>query len=718
MTAENKMIGQPMRRVEDDDLLRGRARFVDDIDLPGALEAAFVRSPHAHALVKSINTAAALEVEGVTTVFTLDNLRPVLTTDRLKVALPSPAFKQEIDRPILANSEVSYVGEPIAVVFASSRYIAEDAAQLVDVEYEVLAAVADCREALDVGSPTAHFNSPDNLVAQFDMSFGDVDQVFANAPVIVQENFWQHRAGSHSMECRGGVATYDPVEDLVTLWSSTQTPLVARDMICRLLQRENDNVRVIAPDVGGGFGPKLVFYQEDIVLAASTLIIGKPVKWIEDRREHFVATTQERDQYWNVEIAADNDGRILAVRGDLIHDHGAYTARGVNVPYGSSLSVTLPYNLEAYSLDIKLALTNKVPVTPVRGAGQPQGTFVIERLLDRIAKKLDIDRAEIRRRNLVRADQMPCEKPLKLRGGSTVKLDSGDYHRTLQQALDAAGWEAFPARKKAGLANGKYIGQGLATYVEATGRGPYESVNVRVDPNGMVNVYTGAAAMGQSTKSMLVQIVCDRLNIDPKMCVVTTGDSGQVELGFGGFNSRQTVMAGSSAHAAALNIRKKALEVAATILEASLDQLHWDDGIISAPDVSNQTLSLGDIAGALKGLAGYSLPAGFAPGLEVTERVVIDDMAYSNGAAVAEVEVDVETGAVKVVHFVIAHDCGRIINPMIVDGQVLGGVVHGISNALYEEMRYDENAQPVTTNYGEYLIATATEIPRVEIIHS
>jgi len=717
MSAEASKIGKPMERLEDDALLLGLSRFVDDIDLPNMVEAAFVRSPHAHARVNGIETSAAADFEGVIAVLCLDDIRQLLTSDKLAVGLPSPAYRQKVDRPILADTEVTYVGEPVAVVLAISRGVAEDAAQLVDVAYEPLAAVADCRDALQAGSVTAHTSLPDNLVARFNMNFGDVDRVFNAAPHVLSESFWQHRGGSHSMECRGGVAVHDLQEDLLTFWSSTQTPLVAKEMLCNLLDRSADSVRVVAPDVGGGFGPKLVFYQEDIVLAVAALLTKRPVKWIEDRREHFVATTQERDQYWNVEVAANADGIILGVRGDLIHDHGAYTARGVNIPYGSSLSVILPYNIEAYALDIKLALTNKVPVTPVRGAGQPQGAFVIERLLDRVAEKCGLDRAEVRRRNLVRADQMPCEKPLKLRGGTTVKLDSGDYHKTLELALEKAGWDQFPDRQRAALSQGRYIGQGVATYVEGTGRGPFESVKVRVDPTGQINVYSGAAAMGQSTKSMLAQLVADQLGGDLKSINVTTGDSSKIEFGFGGFNSRQTVMAGSSAHAAAVKVREKATRLAAALFDVTHDQLEWNDGIISVSGSSNRTLSLGEAASNLKGLPGYSLPAGLAPGLEFTEEIVIDDMAYSYGAAVANVEIDIGTGEAKVTDFVIAHDCGRIINPMIVDGQVLGGVVHGISNTLFEKMGYDENAQPVTTNYGEYLLVTAAELPRIQIIH-
>jgi carbon-monoxide dehydrogenase large subunit len=711
------VLGNRVLRIEDEPLLRGEGRFVDDIHLPGLLQAAFVRSPFGHAAIKSIDKAAALALPGVHAVLTRDDFKPYLANEYIVVGLPSPAYKQDINRPILAGDEVVHVGEPIAVVVADNRYIAEDAAQLVEIDFDPLPAIADCRAALAEGADKVHKDSPHNLLAAFDMGFGDVDGAFSEAAHVFSESIWQHRGGGHSIECRGDVASYDPMDERLTLWSSTQTPHAAMRVLAQMLGMAEDRIRVITPDVGGGFGPKLIFYPEDAAIALAAMIVGRPVKWIEDRREHFVATTQERDQYWDVEIALDADGRIRGLRGAMVHDHGAYTARGVNLPYESAQTVTLPYEVPAYHLDVKLALTNKVPVTPVRGAGQPQGVFVMERLLDRAARELGIDRDEIRRRNLISGDKMPYTKPMKARGGRSVVLDSGDYPKCQAEVLALADWNGFPARQAAARADGRYLGIGLANFVKGTGRGPFEAVTVRIPPSGKIHIYSGAAAMGQSTKTMLAQVVAEQLGGDLANVVVSAGDTSTISMGIGGFNSRQTVMAGSSAHVAATKVRDKVLLIAGHMLERQPDDLYIDGNRVCLKGAPETAVALGDISLAVTGTAGFTIPGGVAPGLEASEHVVIDDMAYANGSAVVEVEVDVETGGVDIRRFILAHDCGRVINPMIVDGQIVGAAAHGIGNALFEWMGFDETAQPVTTNFGEYLLITATEMPRIEIIH-
>lgn len=706
----------PVNRLEDAALLRGAGRFIDDICIPGTLEAAFVRSAHGHALVRGIDTSAALALPGVHAVFTLEDFRPQVTTTRLAVALPSPSFRQTVDRPILADGEVVHVGEPIAIVVADNRYLAEDAAAVVAVDYEPLPAIADCRAALASDAPKVHANAPHNLVAEFHLGYGDVEAAFANAPRKQRGQFFLHRGGSHSIEGRGLLAHHDAVEDRLTVWDSTQTPHAAKQVLCRLLGRDDERVRVVTPDIGGGFGPKLVFYPEEAAVCLAALLLGRPVKWVEDRREHFVSTTQERDQYWDVEIAYDDAARILGLRGHLIHDHGAYTARGVNIPYGALSALPLAYDVPAYRVDVKLALTNTVPVTPVRGAGQPQAVFVMERLLDMVARDLDLDRAEVRRRNLVPHDKMPFAKPFVTRGGITIALDSGDYPRCQQAALDAVAWADFPARQRAARAQGRHLGIGLANYVEGTGRGPFEPVSVRIGADGRIHVASGAVAMGQSTKTMLAQLVAEQLGGDMGNITVTTGDTAAIALGFGGFNSRQAVMAGSSAHAAALKVREKLLKVASQMLEAAKEDLEIEGGSVKVKG-SDLRLPFADIVRAVNGTAGYRLPEGVGPGMEATEHVIIDPMTYANGSAVAEVEVDCETGAVTIRRLVFAHDCGRAIHPMIVDGQVIGGAVHGLGNALFERMRFDDNGQPLTTTLADYLIVTATEAPAIEVVH-
>ena len=711
------LFGQRVARLEDPDLLTGRARFIDDITGADLLHAAFVRSPHAHALIRDINTTAARALPGVVAVWHFADIAPFLRQPRLVVGLPSASYRQQRDRPALAIDEAVHVGEPVAIVLAHSRYLAEDAAALVEIEWEVLPAIADCRAALSDDAPRAHRDAPHNLLAEFSLAYGDVDHAFANAPHVFTDQLWQHRGGSHSIECRGAVARFDRNEDRLTLWSSTQMPHIARGLLCAMLGHDETRVRVITPDVGGGFGPKLVFYQEDLLVALAAQRTGQMVKWIEDRREHFVATTQERDQYWDIALATDADGKILGVRGSLLHDHGAYTARGVNLPYESAQTVTLAYDVPAYRLDVRLALTNKVPVTPVRGAGQPQGAFAMERLLDHAARALGITRDEIRRRNLIPAERMPFTKQLITRGGIAVVLDSGDYPACMRAAQDAAGWDDFPARQQTSRAAGRHRGIGLANFVKGTGRGPFEPVTVRIGPSGRIQVFTGAAAMGQGTRTMLAQLVGDQLGADMHNITVTCGDTDATTLGLGGFNSRQAVIAGTSAHLAACAVRAKALEVASHHLEVSSADLEIRGNEVGVKGVPGMAISLGAIATMLGGVAGYRLPAGLPPGLEATEATVIDAMTYANGTAVAEVEVDIETGEVHIIDFVFAHDCGRVIHPGIVDGQVLGGIVHGIGNALFEWMGYDENAQPITTNFGEYLLPTATELPRMRLVH-
>lgn len=717
MSGKTTTFGRSVRRLEDRALVSGRGRFLDDLQPPGCLSVAFARSPYAHASFTTVDAVAALAMPGVIAVLTHADLSSVMKGDRLVVGLPSAAIALQVDRPVLAIDEVVHVGEPVAMIVAESRAAAEDAADVLDIDYEPLEAVSDFRAALEPDSVTVHRGHDHNCLATFGFSFGDVDHAFAQAAYRVNRSFEVHRGAAVSMEGRGVLALPPDLDGVLSVWSSTQTPQALKRQLCQMLGREAGNVKVTMPDVGGGFGPKLVTYPEEIATAAAALKLGKPLKWVEDRREHFVATAQERDQAWDMEMALDVQGAILGLRGTLIHDHGAYTARGLNIPYGSGITVPLPYNVGAYRLDVRVALTNKVPVAPLRGAGQPQAAFVMERMLDAAAEMMGLDRAEIRSRNLVRAEQMPCLKPLKLRGGTNVILDSGDYPATQALALDGAGWTDFPARQQAALAEGRYLGIGLANYVEGTGRGPYETVAVEVQRTGRILVTTGAAAMGQGTETMLAQIVAEQLGGDMGNIVVRTGDTSG-SLGFGGFNSRQTVVAGASAQQAARIVREKLLTVAADMLEADQDDLEVVDNVVALKGVRERFVTFSALAEAALGLPGFPLPGIQQPGLLATEQVVINDMAYSNGSAVAEVEVDPRTGQVHLVNFVLAHDCGRMVNPKLVDGQIVGGIAHGIGNALYEQMIFDADGQPLTITLADYLLVSAAEMPTIHIHHT
>ena len=707
----------PDTRIEDPPLLRGRARFVDDIHLPETLHAAFVRSPLAHAAISGIDKDAAEAVPGVHTVWTLDDFRPHLAAERLVVGLPSPAYRQQRDRPLLAAGEVVHVGEAVAMVVAESRYAAEDAAAMVDVFYDPLPVVADCRDALAPASPPVHRDADHNLLAELTMAFGEVEAAFAGADRVFAQNLSVHRGGGHSIEGRGALARHDPADDTLTLWSSTQTPHAGRNLIARMLGRETRRVRVVTPPVGGGFGPKLVTYPEEVAVALAALLLGRPVKWIEDRREHFVASTQERDQHWEVEAAFDADGTIRGVRGTMVHDHGAYTARGANLPYESALTVTLPYDVPAYRLVARAALTNKVPVTPVRGAGHPQAVFAMERLLDKAAAGLGMDRVAIRERNLIGPGRMPCTRPLESRGGRKVVLDSGDYPGCMRAALDAADWNGFAGRRREAGARGRALGIGLANFVKGTGRGPFESASVAVDPSGAVSVATGAAAMGQGIETMLADIVAGALGCDRELVRVTAGDTAAVALGIGGFNSRQAVTAGSSAYNAARRVRDKALAVAARHLEAAEEDLEVAGGEVRVRGAPDLCVGLGRLAETVAGTPGVTLPEGIAPGLAAEENTVLDDMPFANGTAVAEIEIDRETGSAALARLVVAHDCGRIVNPAIVEGQIVGGAAHAVGNALFEWMGFDGDAQPLTTTLADYLLPGSTDVPRIDTVH-
>ena len=713
-----RIVGQSITRLEDFDLLSGKGRFVDDIQLPGMLHGAFLRSPHPHAGIRSINTTTALAHRGVHAVYSFTDLCPYLSGDRLVVALPSATFKQQVDRPVLAIDEVTYVGEPVAVVIADNRYIAEDAVAMIEIEYEIFDSVSDCRAALHPGAAKVHRHAPHNLVAEFNLNFGDIEEAFARASHVFAESLLFQRGGSHSIECRGNVAVYDALQDQLTLWSSIQTPHAAMRLLAEMLSREENRTRVITPDIGGGFGPKLVFYSEDLVTALASILLKRPIKWVEDRREHFLSTTQERDQYWDIAIAVESDGRIRGVRGSMIHDHGAYTARGVNVAFEAAQAMPMAYDIRACDLHVRLALTNKVPVTPVRGAGQPQGVFAMERLLDRVGRELKMDRAEIRRRNLIGRDRIPYTKPFKTRGGVPVVIDTGDPLKSHEDALAASGWNDFAERKASARKAGRFLGIGMASFVEMTGRGPFEPATVRIGPSGKVHVMSSAAAMGQSTRTMLAQIVAEQLGGDIGNIIVSTGDSATSTLGFGGFGSRQTVTAGSSAHAAAVKVREKALSIAGHMLEVAPEDLEIDGAEIRVKGAAGLKVTLGQVSKASRGIAGNYLVGGLPPGMEATEQFVVNEMTYANGTAIAVVEVDPETGRVTILDFVMAHDCGRAINPMIVEGQILGGITHGIGNSLFERMVYDDRGTPMTTTLADYLLPISSDIPTLRLLHT
>jgi aerobic carbon-monoxide dehydrogenase large subunit len=704
-------------RIEDAPLLRGKGQFIDDIRIAGVLHVFFVRSQQAHARILNIDANEARRMPGVGAVLTYEDLRPLLTRDRISLALPSGYLRFDVDPFMLVKDEATYVGEPIALVIAQSRALAEDAAAAVAVEYESLPAVVDVLAALEPGSPKARLDCSDNLVAQTVVKYGNSANAFARAKHVFSEKFRVHKGGGHSLEGRGVIACFDQTADLLTVWSSTQMPHRGKAVLVDMLALSEHQVRFIAPDVGGGFGPKAVFHPEELAVPAAALLLGTPLKWVEDRFENFHATVLERDQVWDIDVAADPDGRLLGIRGQVRHDHGACTPYGLAVPYNSVTNLIGPYVVPAIDVQVFWCLTNKVPTSSTRGAGRPQGTFVIERMLDMIANKLGLDRADIRRRNIIPAEKMPYSIPIRMRDGNPMTYDSGDYPESQRQALQAADWDGFSARRDASFQNGRLRGIGLSNYVELTGRGPFESVTVRIGPSGKILVTTGATSQGQGTKTTLAQVVADILHVDIGQVNVTCGDTAASILGVGAFASRQTVTAGSSAWEAAQAVAKKALDIASALMEAGVDDLELHNGEVRVKGVPHLKRGLGELARAVNGSIGFPLPGGVAAGLYATSNFQVQSTPFSSGTHVAEVEVDPKTGCVKIVRYTVVHDCGRVLNSTIVDGQVLGGVVHGIGAALFEWMRYDDSGQPLTATYADYLLPTVDVVPHITIKH-
>ncbi len=712
-----KHFGARVKRLEDPALLAGRGRFVDDLKLPGLLHACFVRSPHAHARLGAIDSNPAMVMPGVHAVLTADDLPDPMRSGPMPMLLPNPAITTARTQTVLARDEVYYVGQPVAVVIADTRYIAEDAAAAVIADYDVLDAVGDCRDAIRDGAPRAHSDLDSNVAARFPLAYGDIDAAFAGAAHVFEEAIWQHRGGGMAIETRAVLASHDPVSDLLTVWSGTQTPHIGRRMLADLLGRELESIRMIAPDVGGGFGPKAIFYPEEAVIPAAALKLGRPVKWIEDRREHFLCATQERDQYWGMAIAVDGNGRILGVRGQMLHDSGAFVPWGIIMPYIAAVTVPGPYVVQAFRLETIVVLTNKVPTTPVRGAGRPQAVFAMERLLDRVARELRLDRAEVRRRNFIKPEQMPYAVGLLFRDGKPLIYDSGDYPKGQETALTLAGYEGFRERQRAALDAGRLIGIGLANYVEGTGLGPFEGVTVRVLPSGKVAVATGATNQGQGTRTTLSQIVAEQIGCRLEDIVMTIGDTAAISQGVGAFASRQAVNAGCSAQIAGLAVRTQLIALAARALGVDENDIDLEDGRAIATTGNRPMIPFGELSRLAQGIPGVSLPAGQAAGLEHTAYYTPSQAAYCSGTHVVEVEVDHMTGGVKILKYTVAHDSGRVINPLIVDGQVQGGVAHGIGNALLEWMQYDQNAQPLTTSFADYMLPTASDVPTCAIAH-
>jgi aerobic carbon-monoxide dehydrogenase large subunit len=713
-----KWFGAAVKRKEDPALLAGKGRFIDDVRLPGTLHAAFVRSVYPHAKIRGVRTAAARRLAGVHLVLAFADLPEPLRRNALPLFVPSPAITELYMPHALASTEAVYAGEPIAVVVADSRYIAEDASAAVEVDYEPLPGVSNCAAAMEPGSPRAHLDAKSNIAARVPITVGDADAAFKAAAHVVRERIFIHRGGPFFLECRGLVASYDAAADAYTVYISSQGSHRIKRGLLDILELNDNQMHVITPDVGGGFGPKGAIYPEYPCVAACARLVGRPVKWIEDRRENFLCTHQERDQFWDLELAVDRDARILGLRGRLIHDTGAFVPWGLVLPWIAATTVPGPYVIPSYKLELNAVYTNMISTTPVRGAGRPQGVFVMERMMDRLAQSLGLDPAEVRRRNFITPEQMPYKVGIIFRDGRPVTYDSGDYPAAQAGALAAAGYDGFPARQAAALMEGRYLGIGISNAVEGTGLGPYEGATVRIATTGKIVLYTGATPQGQSHKTTLAQIAADQLGVSYEDVTVATADTKEIAFGVGTFAARTAVNAGSSAHIAAFEVAKKIKLIAADMMEVSPDDLELRDGFAEVRGVPGMKKSFREISVKSIGMPGFSMAGGLSPGLENTAYFQPDQSTYSNGTHIAEVEVDIETGAVKILRFTVMHDCGTVINPMVVEGQVVGGVAHGIGNALFERLFHDAGGQPQTVNFADYLLPGATDMPPIHILHS
>src|SRR5580693_8142740 len=672
-----RTFGEPIKRNEDRRLLTGQALFIDDVELPGMLHAALLRSQVAHARIVKIDVSKALQRPGVVAAYVAGDLGDYWKPGPLLVPPPPIAgmvFHQRTQVP-LAKDKVRHVGEPLAVVIAESRYLAEDALGDIAVDLEQLAAVVDLEKARDDSSARVHDDVRGNVEARVRQQRGNYPAARARADKVIARRFSYDHGASSPIETRGIVANWDARANQLTVWDTTQAPVFLRNGLAGMLGLSERQVRVIAPFVGGGFGPKIMlFYPEEVVIPWAARKLNRPVKWIEDRLEHFFATTQERGQTHDAEIALAADGRILGIKDVFFHDTGAYNPYGLTVPINSQCTLLGPYVVPNYDSTFTAIFTNKPIVTPYRGAGRQHGVFVIERLLDIAAHELALDRAEIRRRNLIPPDAFPYNNVIIYQDFAPLSYDSGNYEPILDKALAMIGYKKFLAEEQPRLrAQGRHVGVGIACYVEGTGIGPYEGAKVQVQASGKVSVATGIGTQGQGHFTSLAQIAADQVGVDVGDIDVVTGDTDQFYWGAGTFASRGAVVAGNAVNEAAKIVRQKILRLATEHFECAEDDLVLDGGRVSVVGVPGTSVRIGELALKANPMRGAVRP-GTEPGLESTQYFGPPSGATASGVHAMIVEVDPQTFMLKVLKYVVVHDCGTIINPLILAGQIHGGV--------------------------------------------
>lgn len=730
-----KLLGEGVARKEDPRLLRGEGRYLDDIG-HDAYQVAIVRSPHAHARILDIEVADALDVDGLIAIITHEDLPEKLQAP-LPVLIPHPALTAPRTQYILAKDEVNHVGEAVVMVLATDRYAAEDAAERISVDYEPLPAVVG-HENAKAADHAVHDDIPDNVAAHLVQEFGDAPGRIDNAPHRLSFRLDIERSASTPMETRGTFARWDADDQQLRIYSSTQTPTSVRAAVATLLDLPFAQVECIAPDIGGGFGVKIMHpWPEEVLVPWAARRFEHEVKFTEDRREHFVSANHERGQVQWIDVGFDDDGRILGLDVRFLHDHGAYIPYGLIVPIITSTQLLGPYKITDYRVTFDSLYTNTTPVTPYRGAGRPQGCFAMERTIDRIAAHLDRDRTEVRATNFIQPDEMPYAFDLMFQDGRDYVYDSGDFPASLAMLKELVDWDGFAARKAAAAAEGRLLGIGLACYVEGTGVGPYEGGHVLIEPSGKVQVATGLSTQGQGHQTAFAQIVADELGVDIRDVEVVTGDTRRFQYAVGTFASRAAVMSGNAIHLAARKVREKALEMAAEALEVDEEDLELAEGqvrVVGSPDTSIALRMLATLSNPMRYAFDEQSAAAtqFAtapdpdqppvaddqePGLEGTDYYSPLRSTFANGMHACEVEVDPDTSDIAVTRYAVVHDCGKLLNPMIVKGQVLGGVAQGVGGALYEKMAYDENGQLQNASFMDFLMPYATEVPPVDIDH-
>ena len=716
-----RYFGERIKRNEDPRLLTGQALYVDDVDLPDMLHAAFLRSPYAHAKIKSIDVSQALLRAGVVAIYTANDLGDYWKPGPLLVSPPPVEgiiFNEKTQVP-LAKDKVKFAGEPLVMVLAESRYIAEDALADIQVDYEPLEAFVDIGKFWESDiKPVIHDDIPPNIAAHVVQTKGDYESAKKNAALVINRSFKYDHGCAAAIENRGIVAEWDKRAGRLTVWDTTQAPVVIRNGLAGMLGLSERQVRVIAPFIGGGFGPKIMmFYQEEVLVPWAAMKLNRPVKWIEDRAENFVATTHERGQIHDAEIAFDKDGHILGVQDSFLHDTGAYAPYGLTVPLNSQCTLLGPYHIPNYHSQFTAVFTNKTIVTPYRGAGRQHGVFVIERLLDIAAKELNIDRAEIRRRNFIPPDKFPYDNQIIYQDFAPLVYDSGNYEPLLDQAMERIGYRKFVDEIQPKLrAEGKHVGIGIVAYVEGTGIGPYEGAKVQVMSSGRVSVVTGVGTQGQGHFTSFAQIVAEQLGVDVDKIDVVTGDTDQFYWGAGTFASRGAVVAGNAINEAAIVVRKKILKLASEHFNAPEEELELEDGFVKVQDMPRLSISLGELAGKANPMRGAVKP-GTEPGLEATNYFGPERGATASGIHAMIVEVDPDTMQIHIQKYLVVHDCGKVINPLILDGQIHGGVAQGIGNAFYERLAYDDNGQLLTGTFMDYHLPTSLDVPHIETGH-